>query len=118
MLIDRIGPAKIIDEKDVNHLRKENKGIRYFGFNEFAREVFGLPAPASTIRNEEKRTSLKAKFEEKNVCSHCKRPFTYIGGNILCCTNPKCNSKRGYKLLDERTKYLARGIYGESGVAV
>lgn len=102
------------DEKDVNFLRKENNGIRYFGFNEFAKEVYGLDAPTSTIKNEEKRESLRKKFEEKNVCSECKQPLTYVGGNVLSCTNPKC--KGSYKLLDERTTHLAKGIYGEGGV--
>ena len=97
-------------------MRKENNGIRYFGFNEFAKEVYGLDAPTSTIKNQEKRESLKQKFEEKNVCSGCKHPLTYIGGNILCCKNPNCTENKNYKLLDEKTTLLAKGIYGESGV--
>ena len=102
----------------MNSLRKENNGIRYFGFNEVAKEVYGLDVPTSTIKNAEKKENLKKKFEEKNTCSECKTPLTYVGGNVLACTNPKCSGKSIYKLLDERTTRLARGIYGEDGVRV
>lgn len=98
-------------------MRKENNGTRYFGFDEVAKEVYNLTPPSSTLRNPTKRDELVAKFYERNKCKFCKQPMTYVGGNVLCCTNSECKQQKlSYKLLDDKTKNLAQALFGEGQV--
>lgn len=96
-------------------LRKEKKGIRYFGFDEVAKEVYGLNPEDGVIHNKQKQQEYQEKFRKNHLCRVCKQPMVYIGGNVLCCKNESCKDKN-YILLDEKSKGFARFIYGESEV--
>lgn len=81
-----------------------------------------------------KKTDDKVKLEkqqsdfcEKHLCKACKSPMTYVGGNIMTCTNDKCKGikieKEGkdgekiisyitsYELLDTRGAEIANNIF-------
>ena len=98
-------------------MRKEKNGIRYNGFDELAKELYGINPVSKQIQNVGKRKDMEQKYEKSNFCKSCKQPLTYVGGNIACCKNPDCK-KPTFKLLDEKTKNYAQAIYGEGGVAV
>lgn len=99
-------------------MRIEKNGPRYFSFDEVAKEVFGLSPVEKTVRNESKKKEYQDKFTKSHMCKTCKRPLVYMGGNVMCCTNPECTAKIGYQLLDEKSKSFAQFIYGESEVGV
>jgi hypothetical protein len=96
-------------------LRKEKNGTRYFGFNEIAKEKFGITPTSKQIQNVGKRKESEQKFEKFNFCKNCKKPLSYMGGNVACCKNPDCK-KPMFKLLDNKTKNYAQSVYGEMGV--
>lgn len=99
-------------------MRIEKNGPRYFSFDEVAKEVFGLSPVEKTVRNESKKKEYQDKFTKSHMCKTCKRHLVYMGGNVMCCTNPECTAKIGYQLLDEKSKSFAQFIYGESEVGV
>lgn len=99
-------------------MRIEKNGPRYFGFDEVAKEVFGLQPVEKSVRNSEKKKEFQDKFSKSHVCKTCKQPLKYMGGNVMCCTNPECNAKSSFQLLDDKSKSFAQFIYGESGVSV
>lgn len=98
-------------------MRTESNGTRYFGFDELAQGVYNLPPVSKVVKNENKRKEMEQKFVKYNTCKSCGKPLSYIGGNIATCTNPEC-TKKGFRLLDEKTKNFAQLLYGESGVQV
>lgn len=98
-------------------MRKEKSGIRYFGFNELAKEQYGMEAASKQIQNVGKRKDMEQKYEKNNFCKTCKKPLTYIGGNIACCKNVECK-KPTFKIFDDKTKNYVQAIYGEEGVAI
>lgn len=102
-------------KKENKILRKEKKGIRYFGFNEVAKEVYGLSSENGVIKNKQKQQEYQDKFRKNHICKSCKQPMVYIGGNILCCKNENCKDKN-FILLDDKSKSFAQFIYGESEV--
>lgn len=98
-------------------MRIESNGPRYFGFDEVAKEVFGLQPVDKMVKNSNKKKEYQDKFTKSHICKTCKHPLSYMGGNVMCCTNPECNAKVGYQLLDDKSKSFAQFIYGESGVS-
>ena len=90
--------------------KKEQKV--YTSFNELAQEVYGLPSYTKQIQNNGKRTDAKQKFEKFNTCKTCGQPMSYLGGNVVCCTNPDCK-KKPFRLLDEKNKNFAQSVFGE-----
>lgn len=97
-------------------LRKEKNGIRYHSFDEVAQNLYGLKPYQNVVHNPEKKKSFIEKFESNHMCKKCKKPMTYLGGNIMACTNPNCGS-REYILLDDKSKSFANFIYTEGGEA-
>lgn len=68
-------------------MRNEKSGTRYFSFAELA-EAWGIKPQKKT--NNAKRKEQIEKFNTYHRCQTCKRPLTYIGGNIMVCQNDKC----------------------------
>lgn len=96
-------------------MRTESNGTRYFGFDELAQKAFNLPPVSKTVKNENKRKEMEQKYAKYNTCKSCGKPLTYMGGNVATCINPECN-KKGFKLLDSKSKNFAQLIFGEGGV--
>lgn len=96
-------------------MRIEKNVIRYFGFDEVAREVYGLKPATKQTQNAGKRKDMQQKFEKNHMCKTCGQPMTYIGGNLVCCKNPECK-KGAYIILDDKNKRYAQSVFGEGGV--
>ena len=68
------------------------------------------------------------KFQKKHRCRACGKPLTYLGGNVMTCTNDKCkgikietedldgnkhiNYVTSYELLDDVGKSIAEKLFG------
>ena len=102
-----------MNKKECKTLRKENNGIRYFGFNEVAKEVYNLKPVENALS--QNNAEAKDKFQKHHRCKSCKNPLRYVGGNVMVCDNPECDHP-AYSLLDEKGKNIAEAIFGESEV--
>lgn len=58
------------------------------------------PRPA---KDKELRDQQQKKFLARHKCRACGEPLTYVGGNIMTCTNEKC---KGIKIKDREDEYI------------
>lgn len=100
----------------------------YTSFEEL-RTAWGLKPVIKQTSDKSKLSLQRQKFYERNLCSVCKQPMTYIGGNQLVCKNVACNGykheietdygeKRIYytpvfKLLDKKSAEIANNLFYE-----
>lgn len=92
------------------------------------RKAWGLKPVVKQTKDESKLMTQRETFGSKHLCPACKRAMTYVGGNILTCTNEKCNGEKHefkneetgearvwytpvYNLLDERGAEIAANIF-------
>lgn len=105
-----------------------NTTEHYSSFEEAAR-AWNCKPVNKKIKNEEKLNKLQEKFNQKpkHKCKACGEPLTYIGGNMLTCTNEKCKGIKvekedadgkkivtyvtSYFLLDEKDAEFANVIF-------
>ena len=88
---------------------KEKKDNRYFGFEDVLVRYYKIAVKPKN-KNKNKNEEFKNKFEKRHTCHTCHTPLTYVGGNIMVCKNPSCNS-HSYELLDSQGKQIAESIY-------
>ena len=95
-----------------NRTNKEQKDTKksYHSFDELAQEVFGLPPYTVQSPNASRREDMHKKYDKIHVCKSCNTPMTYMGGNVLACTNKDC-TKKGYRLLTDREKRYVQTIF-------
>ena len=82
---------------------KKNGEIHYSSFQELA-EAMGLKKPIQ--KNKKKIEYQQDKFNNKHKCKACGQPLTFVGGNIVTCTNPKCKGIKNIKKLDDGTEVV------------
>lgn len=110
--------------------KRLSKGVteHYTSFEELARAWNVKPVTKQT-KDKAKLEKQRETFSNKHLCSACKSPMTYIGGNQLVCQNEKCNgikhetkNKDGevkvwytpsFELLDNRSSEIAGNIFAE-----
>lgn len=78
-----------------------NTTAHYTSFEEMAQACGCKPK----TKNEDKMKELQNKFVAKHKCKGCNQPLTYIGENVMTCTNEKC---KGIKI--EREDYEGNKI--------
>ena len=102
----------------------------YTSFEEMAKS-WGVKPRRKQTKDKDKLVKQREIFCSKHICSNCKQPMTWIGGNIMSCLNPSCNgikheqvinSETGevkvwyspsYDILDERGASIAENIFTE-----
>lgn len=85
-------------------MRKDNQGNEHYSsFSELA-ETMGLKKP--TQKNKKKIEYQQEKFNKRHKCKACGQPLTFVGGNIVTCTNPKCKGIKNVKKLDDGTEIV------------
>lgn len=83
---------------------KTNNGeVHYSSFQELAKSM-GLPKPGK--KNKKKIEYQQDRFNKKHKCKSCGQPLTFLGGNIVTCTNPKCRGIKATKKLDDGTEVV------------
>ena len=91
------------------------------------RVAWGKEPFKKRTKNEELLNKQRENFCKKHKCLGCKQPMTWIGGNIMTCTNPNCkgvpvertdkdgnNTVRyfaAYDLLDNVGEEIANNIF-------
>lgn len=58
------------------------------------RADWGLPPVSKRTKDLNKLKGQQDRFYKRHTCSNCSKPLTYVGGNIMVCTNESC---RGIK---------------------
>ena len=85
-------------------MRKDNQGNEHYSsFSELAASM-GLNKPA--IKNKKKIEYQKEKFNKRHKCKACGQPLTFLGGNVVTCTNPKCKGIKNVRKLDDGTEMV------------
>ena len=100
--------------------------VEYSSFQELA-AAYKIKPISKTTKNKEKLKSQQEKFLKHYVCRSCHRPMTYIGDNIMTCTNPECRGIKiehknddgtksisyltSFNLLDEKSELVAESIF-------
>lgn len=100
--------------------------VIYSSFQELA-EAYKIKPTSKVTKNKEKLKSQQEKFLKHYICKACHQPMTYIGDNIMTCTNPKCrgikierknddgtktvNYFTSFSLLDEKSQDVAGNIF-------
>ena len=84
---------------------KNNKNgeTHYSSFQELA-EAMGLKKPIN--KNKKKIEYQKEQFGKRHKCRACGQPLTFLGGNVVTCTNPKCRGIKNVKKLDDGTEIV------------
>ena len=107
-----------------------SKGVteHYTSFEEL-RSAWGLKLVTRQSKDKEKLSKQREVFCSKHICSNCKKPMTWTGGNVMSCLNPQCPGIKheqvldtgevrvwyspSYDLLDERGFSIAENIFTE-----
>jgi hypothetical protein len=84
-------------------MRKDNQGNEHFSsFSDLAASMGIKPVQ----KNKKKIEYQQDKFNKKHKCKACGQPLSFIGGNIVACTNPKCRGIKNIKKLDDGTEIV------------
>lgn len=105
-----------------------NTTAHYTSFEEMAKS-WGCKPVSKKTKDENKLESQKQKFVNKHKCRGCGCPMTWIGGNMMACTNDKCKGikheftdktgelkiyyETSFDLLDELGEIIANNIFGD-----
>ena len=105
-----------------------SKGVteHYTSFEEMAKAWHVKPIVKQT-KDKAKLEKQRETFSNKHLCSACKSPMTYIGGNQMVCQNEKCSGIKhetknkedevrvwytpSFELLDNRSADIAENIF-------
>ena len=81
-----------------------SKGViaEYTSFEEMGNALGSKPRRKKDNDNE-RLESQKKKFFNKHMCPACKKPMTWVGGNIMACTNPDCNGLKHEQVINAET---------------
>lgn len=71
----------------------KNTTAHYSSFEEL-RAALGKPPVSKQTSDKKKLKKQRENFCNRHICKACGEPMTYIGGNVMTCTNDKC---RGIK---------------------
>lgn len=76
------------------------------------RAAWGKEPFVKRTKDENKLKTQRENFAKKHLCSACKQPMQYIGGNVMTCTNPNCKGikvertdKEGNTIITYETSY-------------
>lgn len=84
-------------------MRKDNHGNEHYSsFSELAASMGLKPV----TKNKKKIEYQQEKFNKRHRCKSCGQPLTFVGGNIVTCTNPKCRGIKNVKKLDDGTEIV------------
>lgn len=107
-----------------------SKGVteHYTSFEELAKG-WGCKPFIKQTKDKAKLEKQRIDFCKRHLCSACKNPMAYIGGNQLVCQNEQCKGIRhesknddaavrvwytpSFNLLDERSAEIAKNIFTE-----
>lgn len=107
-----------------------SKGVteHYTSFEEL-RAGRGLSKITKQTKDKEKLEKQRNTFCSKHICNNCKKPMSWIGGNVMACLNSTCPGIKheqvletgdikvwyspSYDLLDERGANIAENIFTE-----
>lgn len=101
---------------------------QYNSFEELAKD-WGIKIKRKQTKDKEKLERQRNDFCSKHICSACKQPMTWIGGNIMFCQNPQCKGiehkqvtdsgetrvwySPSFDLLDNKGSEIAKNIFTE-----
>lgn len=85
-------------------MRKDNQGNEHY--SSFSELASSMGIQKAHNKNKKKIEYQKEKFGKKHRCKACGEPLTFIGGNIVTCTNPKCKGIKNVKKLDDGTEVV------------
>lgn len=54
------------------------------------RAAWGLKAFTRQTSDKEKLSKQREDFCKRHICSACKKPMVWTGGNVMSCVNPQC----------------------------
>ena len=86
--------------------RKSKGETEHYSSFEELRDAWGLKPVIKQTKDKAKLEKQKEKFLNGHLCSACKKPLTYIGGNLLTCTNENCNGQKHEKILESGEKRI------------
>lgn len=107
----------------MNTYRLDSQSNAHYSSLEELRKAFGLKAIKKQTKDKKKLESQREKFCSHHKCRACGQPMTYIGGNIMVCSNPECKGiklpKKGeeqryitsYDELDDKSAEIAMNIF-------
>ena len=78
-----------------------SKGVteHYTSFEEL-RKAYGLKPVTKQTKDKEKLELQRKTFCSKHLCSNCKKPMTWTGGNVMACLNHDCKGIKHEQVLD------------------
>lgn len=108
-------------------MKTNKKGeVIYSSFEELA-SAYKLKPVSKVTKDKEKLKGQQEKFKNRHLCKACNMPMTYIGANIMTCTNDNCKGIKitrenedgtksfsyitSYNLLDEKSELIAENIF-------
>ena len=108
-----------------------SKGVteHYTSFEEL-RSAWGLKEFTKQTKDKEKLEKQRERFCSSHLCQACKKPMTWIGGNIMSCQNPSCNGIKheqvnpdtgetkvwystSFSLLDDKGAEISSNLFAE-----
>lgn len=88
-------------------MRINNRGEAcYSSFEELAKSMNIKPVSKVT-KDKKKLEEQQERFLSKHKCKACGHPMTYIGGNMMTCTNPECKGIKVTKENEDGTKSIS-----------
>ena len=111
----------------MKHYRMSKGETEHYSSLEDLRVAWGLKPITKQTKDEQKLTKQREHFLGKHLCSACKKPMTYIGGNQMVCQNENCKGIKhetktetgdvriwytpSFELLDDKGADIAHNIF-------
>lgn len=74
--------------------RKSRGEKEFYSSLEDLRTAWGLKPISKQTKDVEKLEKQRKDFCSRHICRACKQPMTFIGGNIMSCTNTSCKGEK------------------------
>lgn len=110
----------------MKYYRKSKGETEHYTSLEELRDAWGLKPITKQTKDMQKLNKQKDHFLSKHLCSACKQPMVYIGGNQMVCQNENCKGIKhelktdvetkvwytpSFDLLDEKGAEVAHNIF-------
>lgn len=74
------------------------------------RAAFGCKPIVKRTKDENKLQAQKDAFRGKHKCKACDQPMSYVGGNMMACTNKACKGIKIERILPDGTKSVTYDV--------
>jgi len=90
---------------------RKDKGTKECFFSlEQLRAAFGCKPIVKRTKDENKLQVQKEAFRGKHKCKACGQPMSYVGGNMMACTNKSCKGIKIERTLLDGTKSVTYDV--------